>query len=218
MSLQSFTSVKSRPHDCNATSAVSTSSRRVPTELRRDLPGPRSANPIRAKDTGPRLTATQIQKLLVIPKDLVTQKDYGKSKAGARIVPPLPLKEWHRNGNEVTDAKPKLTVTDLQKQFVIPKGLVTQKEYSKKTPGRTTKYRALAINFGKPRGCAFLATCWLITINPSCSCHFSAFAKGSYAGRLVEMMHYHRSEYSIWANATIREGTSSMSWFGQFVL
>ncbi|KAF9098689.1 hypothetical protein BGX29_007478 [Mortierella sp. GBA35] len=31
------------------------------------------------------------------------------------------------------------------------------------------------------------------------------FARGSYAGRLIELMQYHRSEYAMWANATIRE-------------
>ncbi|KAF9298272.1 hypothetical protein BGZ88_007306 [Linnemannia elongata] len=117
------------------------------------------------------LTATEIQKLLVIPEVLVTQMDYGKSNASARIVPPRPLKKQHHNGEQVKDAKPKLTVTELQKKFVIPDGLVTQKQCGKKAPGRST----------------------------------NSFAKGSYAGRLVEIMHSHRSEYSIWANATIRE-------------
>ncbi|KAG0297026.1 hypothetical protein BGZ96_007910 [Linnemannia gamsii] len=121
--------------------------------------------------TGPRLTATQIQKLLVIPKGLVTQKDYEKSKPGARIVSPRPLKERHHNGKQVDDLQPKLTVTELQKQFVVPKGFVTQKQYGKKAPGRIT----------------------------------NSFTTGSYAGRLVEMMHYHQSEYSIWANAAFRE-------------
>ncbi|KAF9339966.1 hypothetical protein BGZ91_004091 [Linnemannia elongata] len=109
--------------------------------------------------------------LLVIPEVLTTQKDYGKSNASARIVPPRPLKKQHHNGEQVKDAKPKLTVTELQKKFVIPDGLVTQKQCGKKAPGRTT----------------------------------NSFAKGSYAGRLVEIMHNRRSEYSIWANATIRE-------------
>lgn len=49
----------------------------------------------------------------------------------------------------------------------------------------------------------------LININLSCLCLTSSFAKGSYAGRLIEMMHYHRSEYSMWANASIRECTCS---------
>ncbi|KAF8948609.1 hypothetical protein BGZ47_003873 [Haplosporangium gracile] len=174
---KSLTSVNDPPYNRSATSAAPilsaalTSSRRVPTELKFDLPGRRSMRSTREGDTGPRFTATQIQKLLIIPQDLVTQKDFGKSKAGARIAPPRPPKERHRNGIQIEDAKPKLTVTELQTQFVIPKGLVTQKQQGKKAPGRTA----------------------------------NSFANGSYTGRLVEMMHYYRSEYSIWANATIRE-------------
>ncbi|KAH7047939.1 hypothetical protein BKA57DRAFT_463750 [Linnemannia elongata] len=173
----SLTSVDSRPHNSRATSAAPTPSRRVPAELRFDIQGPgrRNTRSTRDGDIGPRLTATEIQKLLVIPEVLVTQKDYGKSNASARIVPPRPLKKQHHNGEQVKDAKPKLTVTELQKKFVIPDGLVTQKQCGKKAPGRST----------------------------------NSFAKGSYAGRLVEIMHSHRSEYSIWANATIRERTCS---------
>ncbi|KAG9069178.1 hypothetical protein KI688_010074 [Linnemannia hyalina] len=157
------------------TSAAPTPSRRVPAELRFSLPGPgpgrRNMRSARDGDTGRRLTVTEIQKLLVIPNTLVAQNGHGKSKPGARIAPPRPFVERHRNGDQVEDAKPKLTVTKLQKQFVIPQGLVTQKQYDKKVPGRTT----------------------------------NSFAKGSYARRLVEMMPYHRSEYYIWANATIRK-------------
>ncbi|KAF9145102.1 hypothetical protein BGX30_010357 [Mortierella sp. GBA39] len=142
LSLQSLTSVDGLPHTTGVTSAAPTPSRRVPTKLRFDLPGPgrRNMRSIRDGDTGPRLTATEIQKLLVIPNALVAQTDYGKSKPGVRIVPPRPFVERHRNGEQVEDAKPKLTVTELQKQFVIPKGVVTQKQYGKKAQGRTTKY------------------------------------------------------------------------------
>ncbi|KAG0080926.1 hypothetical protein BGZ90_010790 [Linnemannia elongata] len=134
--------IDSRPHNSRATSAAPTPSRRVPAELRFDIQGPgrRNTRSTRDGDIGPRLTATEIQKLLVIPEVLTTQKDYGKSNASARIVPPRPLKKQHHNGEQVKDAKPKLTVTELQKKFVIPDGLVTQKQCGKKAPGRTTKY------------------------------------------------------------------------------
>ncbi|KAK3845933.1 MAG: hypothetical protein J3R72DRAFT_520660 [Linnemannia gamsii] len=155
----------SQKHVTNA--STSAPSRRESTELRYDL---RNRMSTREGGAGPRLTATDIQKLLVIPKGLVTQKDCGKSKTGSRIVPPPP-KERNHNGKQFDKTKPKMTVTELQKQFIIPKGLVTQKQYGKKAQTRTT----------------------------------NLFAKGCYAGRLVELMHFHRSEYSKWANATIRE-------------
>ncbi|KAG0280992.1 hypothetical protein BGZ95_007518 [Linnemannia exigua] len=164
----SSTGSPSQKQDTNA--AAPASSRRESTELRYDLPGCRSRRSTREGEAGPRLTVTDIQKLLVIPKGLITQKDYGRSKAGSRIVPP-PLKERNRNGKLANKTKTKMTVTELQKQFIIPKGLITQKQYGKKDQARTT----------------------------------NLFAKGSYAGRLVDLMHYHRSEYSMWANATIRE-------------
>ncbi|KAG0379197.1 hypothetical protein BGX24_001371 [Mortierella sp. AD032] len=127
-------SSNSQKHVTNA--STSAPSRRESTELRYDL---RNKMSTREGEAGPRLTATDIQKLLVIPKGLVTQKDCRKSKAGSRIVPP-PLKERNRNGKQFDKTKPKMTVTELQKQFIIPKGLVTQKQYGKKAQTRTTKY------------------------------------------------------------------------------
>lgn len=223
ISLQSFTFVDGRPHNGCATSAEPTPSRRIPTELKFDLPEPgrRNMRSTRDGDARPRLTATEIQKLLVIPKVLITQKDCKISKAGSRSVPPWPLKERHHNGEQVEDARPKLTVTELQKRFVIPKGLVTQKQYGKKAPGRTTKYGTLMLKTLAGHLVVHLLSNLLILINidSSCSCLTSSFAKGSYAGRLAEMMHYHRSKYSIWANATIRERTcSSFSVFCQSFL
>ncbi|KAF9906023.1 hypothetical protein EC991_001105 [Linnemannia zychae] len=119
--------------------AAPTSSRHVSTELRYDLRGRENRRPMRVGEAGPRLSATDIQKLLIIPKGLVTQKEYGKPKTGARIVTPS-LKARNRGGKLANKTKPKMTVTELQKQFILPRGLVTQKQYGKKAEAPMAKY------------------------------------------------------------------------------
>ncbi|KAF9920568.1 hypothetical protein FBU30_009575 [Linnemannia zychae] len=145
---RSLSPTDSHSYSDNEASPTRSPSQRVSIELPVDLEKCIKPKLNHDEVIGRRITATEIQKLLVIPKGLVTQKDYGKSKAGIRIIPP-PHNERHYAGEHDDDTKSRMTVTELQKH--------------------------------------------------------SSYANGSYAWKLIELLDYNTFKYSTWATAKNRE-------------